>query len=222
MALRSVAGRVVNPRGDTAERIEAVAVEMIFREGYPKTSIRGITAELGLTPGAFYNHFGSKEELLSAVINKTHAALEETTERALLAAGNDATRQLWEVCRALTGFYTVRQKEAIVSQREWHRLPGSEPAQMLTRERQIRRTVERILERGLASGRFSLALPGGRLADVPVVAKAILDQIISAGAWFREDGRLTPQALADQYAALILQMVGVPASELPEEEAAAD
>ncbi|MBF6522699.1 TetR/AcrR family transcriptional regulator [Nocardia farcinica] len=209
MALRAAAGRVVNPRGDTAERIEDAAVDLFFREGYPKTSVREITAALGLTPGAFYNHFESKEALLSAVITRTHAVIEESIERALLAAGEDAVGQLWEVARALTGIYTARRKEAVISQRERHRLPGSEPAQMLERERQIRRAVERILVRGLESGRFRLALPNGDPADVGVAAKMILDLIISAGSWFRPDGRLGVDELSYQYATLIMQMVGI-------------
>ncbi|WP_280334772.1 TetR/AcrR family transcriptional regulator [Nocardia wallacei] len=209
MALRAAAGRVVNPRGDTAERIEKAAVDLFFREGYPKTSLREITSALGLTPGAFYNHFESKEALLSAVITRTHAVIEESIEQALLAAGEDAASQLWEVTRALTRIYTDRQKEAVISQRERHRLPGAEPTRMLERERQIRRAIERILTRGLESGDFRLTLPDGGAADLGVVAKMILDLIISAGSWFRPDGRLGVDDLSYQYATMIVQMVGL-------------
>jgi AcrR family transcriptional regulator len=218
MALRSGSRRAVNPRGDTADKVEAAAIDLIFREGYPKTSIRGITAELGYTPGAFYNHFGSKEELLYAIISKTHASIEATIESALLKAGTDPVRQLWEVCRALTAFYTRRQKEAIISQRETRHLPDRQPEEMLAAQRRIRRTVERVLERGIAAGRFSLELPSGRQADLAVTTKAILDQIINAGVWFRPGGRLSEAELADQYGWLILQMVGVAAGDLPQEQ----
>lgn len=214
MPSRRPAGQVVNPRGDTAERIEATAVDLIFTEGFPKTSIREITAELGLTPGAFYNHFGSKEELLLAIITKTHSAIEATIENALLAAGDDPVRQLGEVVRGLTRFYTRSQKEATISQRESRRLPGDEPAKMLASERRIRRTVERILARGLAAEQFSLMLPGGRRADIGVTAKAILDQIVSAGVWFRPSGPLDEEALAQHYAGLILRMAGVDVEKL--------
>ncbi|MFF5986532.1 TetR/AcrR family transcriptional regulator [Prauserella flavalba] len=197
------------PTEKTARRIEATAVELFFREGYPKTSIREITSALGLTPGALYNHFRSKEELLYAIVSKTHAAIEQTLEEALLRAGDDPVRQLWEVTRSLTVFYTEHQKEAIISKQEYKRLPDPHPAEMLSSERRIRRTVERILERGVRQELFHLTLPGGREADIPIMAKAILDQMINAGVWFRPDGRLGVADLADQYAGLLVQMAGV-------------
>jgi len=197
------------PTEKTAQRIEATAVELFFREGYPKTSIREITSALGLTPGALYNHFRSKEELLYAIVSKTHTAIEQTLEEALLRAGDDPARQLWEVTRALTVFYTQHQKEAIISKQEYRRLPDPHPAEMLGSERRIRRTVERILERGLRQEAFRLTLPGGRRADIPITAKAILDQMINAGVWFRPEGRLSVDELADQYAGLVLQLAGL-------------
>ncbi|SLH84515.1 Uncharacterised protein [Mycobacteroides abscessus subsp. abscessus] len=42
-----------------------------------------------------------------------------------------------------------------------------------------------------------------------VAAKMILDLIISAGSWFRPDGRLGVDELSYQYATLIMQMVGI-------------
>lgn len=51
----------------TPERIIEVALDLFSEQGYEATSMRHIAAALGLSPGAFYHHFPSKEAVLVAV-----------------------------------------------------------------------------------------------------------------------------------------------------------
>ena len=44
-----------------------VALELFGQRGYDATSMRDIAAKLGLSPGAFYHHFPSKEAVLVAL-----------------------------------------------------------------------------------------------------------------------------------------------------------
>lgn len=44
-----------------------VALDLFSEQGYDATSMRDIAAALGLSPGAFYHHFPSKEAVLIAV-----------------------------------------------------------------------------------------------------------------------------------------------------------
>ena len=44
-----------------------VALDLFAEQGYEATSMRDIAAALGLSPGAFYHHFPSKEAVLVAV-----------------------------------------------------------------------------------------------------------------------------------------------------------
>jgi len=45
----------------------AVARELFFERGYDRTSIDEVICRAGVSKGAFYHHFGSKEELLEAL-----------------------------------------------------------------------------------------------------------------------------------------------------------
>ena len=47
------------------ERIVVAAARAIRRSGYDGTGVADIMKEAGLTHGAFYGHFGSKEELIA-------------------------------------------------------------------------------------------------------------------------------------------------------------
>ncbi|HCY00435.1 MAG TPA: hypothetical protein DG754_09880 [Bacteroidales bacterium] len=57
-------------------RIIQQSREMFLRHGYSKVRIDEIAAELKISKKTIYNHFGSKEELLFAVIEQTHSDLE--------------------------------------------------------------------------------------------------------------------------------------------------
>lgn len=50
------------------EQIENASLQLFTRQGYHGTSMREIAEKVGLTPGALYNHFQSKEELFSFLV----------------------------------------------------------------------------------------------------------------------------------------------------------
>src|SRR3954451_15678129 len=58
------------------QRLAAAAVELFYRQGALATSVRQITEACGLTPGALYNHFESKDQLLYVVVRDIHLRLE--------------------------------------------------------------------------------------------------------------------------------------------------
>lgn len=191
-----------------AERIRASAVELFFRQGYARTSIREITSSLHMTPGALYNHFRSKEELLYSIVSRTHAGVERVLEESLLRAGDDPRHQLRAIAGTLTSFYATYRREASISEAEWRNLPDLLAAEMLASRRRLRRSVERILERGVRTGVFRLDLPDRRSADIPVATKAILNLIVHTGRWYHPDGRKPLADIADQHAFLVLQLAG--------------
>lgn len=54
----------------TLEQILAVSSKLFTEKGFKKTSIQDIIDELGMSKGAIYHHFKSKEDILDAVMNK--------------------------------------------------------------------------------------------------------------------------------------------------------
>ncbi len=55
---------------DTANRILIQAMRIFLEKGYHGTSIDDITKAAGLTKGALYWHFGSKEDLLKRIVKE--------------------------------------------------------------------------------------------------------------------------------------------------------
>lgn len=79
---------------DTKEKILDAAEKLFAHEGFHNTSLRSITGEAGVNLAAVNYHFGSKEALLEAVIdrrlqplNRTREANIEKIRKAALDAG---------------------------------------------------------------------------------------------------------------------------------------
>src|SRR5205085_7294997 len=69
----------------THERIVSVAARAIRRSGYDGTGVSDIMKEAGLTHGAFYSHFPSREAMLAEAAQK--ACAESAAAAARFVAG---------------------------------------------------------------------------------------------------------------------------------------
>src|SRR5207244_1572470 len=63
------------------------AVEAIGQKGYVATSLQDIADRAGVSKGAVHYHFGTKEELIDAVLGYCDQRLREEAERAWRGAG---------------------------------------------------------------------------------------------------------------------------------------
>lgn len=56
--------------GDTKEHILETALELFAQSGYLGTSMSDIAGELGITKGALYKHYTSKQEILNSIVER--------------------------------------------------------------------------------------------------------------------------------------------------------
>lgn len=189
----------------TAQRILDVAAELFFTDGYPATSVRRIMTACNVTAGSMYNHYASKEDVLFAILERSHVDTLTALREGLESSGDSATEQLRALVLAISTFHTERQIEGMVSQREWRHLPPERAETILNRQREVREIFEDTLSRGVAEGEFTFDDQG---VQVDIAAKSILDLCMNAGQWFRTRGRLSSAALAHQHVQLTMLMVG--------------
>jgi AcrR family transcriptional regulator len=81
-------------RGDTRERIQAVALELFAEHGYEKTSLREIAERLGVTKAALYYHFKSKEDIVRSFTEDYVTDLDELIAWGTAQPRTDETRGL--------------------------------------------------------------------------------------------------------------------------------
>ena len=90
---RNRKGRALTPQGASSrEKILDAAVELIAERGYSATSVDALCRRAGIVKTALYWHFGSKEGLLAAVIDRVASAWIDELRSTVSRAGEPRER----------------------------------------------------------------------------------------------------------------------------------
>ena len=190
-------------RAETRGRILAAATSRFAAAGYEATSTEAILADAGVSRGALYHHFGSKQELFEAVFVSVS---DETIARALDAAGAEAS-PLEELIRGCLGWIRAvrRPPAAAIVLTEGPRVLGWKRARDLEARTSLGLMV-RSLERAIAAGEV-------RVPSVTLAARYI-NAALAEAALASLHGERTPLAEVE---ASLRQLIGglaiVPSSE---------
>lgn len=185
----------------TAQRIVDAAMELFFERGYPSTTMRDIAEACGITVGALYNHFLSKDQLLYTIIKRVHDDLEHDLVAALGQAGEDPRDRLAALARTHAIVHTRYRKDARVANAGIFSLLEPGRNEIIEARRRMRAMFEEVISDGVERGVF-------HVADLKVVAMAILNSGIQISTWFRPGDRLSAEQVAEIQADLALRMVG--------------
>jgi len=82
---------------ETVKKILDVSLQLFLEKGYEKATLADIIRETGLSKGAIYHHFASKEEILIRICDK----IGEENERDLRAIRDDKTMNGQQKLRAV-------------------------------------------------------------------------------------------------------------------------
>ncbi|MEM8593171.1 MAG: TetR/AcrR family transcriptional regulator [Pseudomonadota bacterium] len=183
----------------TGPRIQGAALALFARHGYAAVSMRQIAAEVGVQAGAIYNYVPHKQALLFELLNNHMEALLEASE----AAFPDGLAPL-EALECFVRFHILYHLERVdlvfISYME---LRALDPANFARIEKQ-RRCYEDRLEAILRGGQ-------GRdfaVGDTKLATLALIAMLTGVTNWFRSEGRLSPEAIADTYVAMAKRLVG--------------
>ena len=102
----------------TAASILAAAVAVLAEHGYHGTSVRDIAARAGVSPGAIYHHFGSKQDMLVTILDRGIDRLVRLTEDALYAAGDDPADRLRAIVATHVLAHARGRRESCIGQSE--------------------------------------------------------------------------------------------------------
>jgi AcrR family transcriptional regulator len=144
---------VGRPRGTQRESIIAAAAELISERSFAGTGVHDIAAAVGITGGAIYRHFDSKDDLLQTIILR---ATEEIVGRvdAIVAETDAMHERLSALVENLVRAVLDYRALCVVL---WHELPNLPP--------KTRKVVERAHERHVAEWKGALAVLRPRLSD---------------------------------------------------------
>lgn len=197
------------PIGATAiqARLAEAAIELFYERGALATTVRDITGACGLTAGALYNHFASKDHLLYLVVRDIHRQVDDHLAALLTATDDNPVTQLAAAVRLLVSHTAGFKKRSRVANREFTLLAGSRRLEITALRRQVRDRFGGIILTGVKQGVFSLV--GGDDIDAATMhAATITTMCIRISESTLENSLLGATALQDRYAQLALRMVG--------------
>ncbi|CAN5859956.1 TetR/AcrR family transcriptional regulator [soil metagenome] len=189
------------------EAIRAAAFAQFAERGYPVVTVRDIMKACGLTQGALYNHFKSKDELLHDIIASTQAELERLCLQAVSGAGDDPRAKLAAFVRVYVVRHCRLRVEALVANREISWLDPDRVADIRRSRRAIRDIVVTIMLEGIERGVFDPPKIDGR-QDLKAMAMALLDQCTHVSMWYTPGGAVSEEQMARLYAEMALRAVG--------------
>jgi AcrR family transcriptional regulator len=177
------------------------AVENFQRLGYHGTSVRDIARDAGITPASIYHHFPSKQIILQEIMEKVLRDVISLTRAAVIGAGGTPASQLEALVRTWVLFHTSRRAEALIGASEIRSLDDIGNRLVVSLRDQQEQLFREVIDRGVTEGVFTTSYPRE-------AARAIINMGYSIASWYRPGGQLTPDELADRYAALALGTVG--------------
>ena len=71
----------INGNGTTLENIHRAAKAEFLEKGYKDASLRNIVKSVGMTTGAFYGYYKSKEELFEAIVGEHYEYIHNVHQR---------------------------------------------------------------------------------------------------------------------------------------------
>ena len=181
------------------QQIEAAASALFRERGYAATSVRDIAQALNIQGGSLYAHVASKEDVLWSIVSR--AADRFNAEVGPIAADHTpmlATTRLRAMIRAHVEVVTSAQRDAAVFLHEWRFLSPERREQMAARRDAYEALFRQVIAAGSAAGTFAAV-------DPRLTATAILTALNGMATWYRPDGQLTAQEIADHHADLFLR-----------------
>lgn len=182
----------------TLELILEKAEEMIHDKGFMAVSLRDLAKAVGVRAASLYYHFPSKEDILFAITKRHMDGLLTATREALgeVPPGDVACR-LETLLRTAVMYHVEHRYPAGVMINEVRNLKPENHVVV----RGLTKEYEAIFLGQVRAGTRSGLLPA---TDHVMSAFAILGAITRLTIWYRPEGRLSPDQIADSYVAFFL------------------
>jgi AcrR family transcriptional regulator len=193
-------------REGTSEAVRALLVSAVLcfsSKGFHATTTRDITAAVGLSPGALYVHFPSKEDVLFEIVRTGHEQALETMRSE--PDDGDPTDYVRRLVAGHVAWHARHHTVARVCQYELAALTPEHLAVVLDLRQRFSAVLRSAVTRGARAGAFDVP-------DVNHAVRAILSLGIDLVRWYRLDGTDSPDALGGFYADLALRMIGASTS----------
>jgi AcrR family transcriptional regulator len=178
------------------EEIIAAAVRLFFQNGYHATSMQDVAHEVAIKKPSLYHHFESKEAILLAILETGMDKLLADL-KSIAASDDDSATKLREAIRAHAVSIAAYPEAAAIFFREDRGLGSGYIDHYIAKRDLFEEAFRTIVNQGVSAGQF-------RSTDIPITVQAILGMVNWMTRWYRPDGRLKAEQIADSFADMVL------------------
>lgn len=185
------------PEGSVPERLSRAATRLFAERGFESASVQDIVTEAGVTKGAMYHYFDSKDDLLYAIYHRILAMQTARLEEFASASG-DIEERLRGAAVDVVETTLANIDEMIVFFRSQHMLHAAKQATVRAERRAYHERFRSMVEEGQRTGVLRADIP----ADMVVFF--LFGALHDITTWYRPEGALGAREIGDHYAELLL------------------
>ena len=186
------------PGAAVPRRLLAAATRLFADRGYDRTSVQEIVEAAGVTKGALYHYFGSKEDLLQEIYARVLRLQQERLD-AFAHADAPVEQRLRDAAADVVVTTIENLDDAAIFFRSMHHLGPERNRQVRAERRRYHERFRALVEEGQRTGVFSTATPADLVVDYH------FGSVHHLSTWYRPDGPLTPRQVADHLADLLMR-----------------
>lgn len=185
-----------------ADRVREAALDLFAERGFHGVGIRQLADRAGLSSASLYHYMGTKTDLLAAIMRECLGRRVADAETAA-AEHADPTTRVEALVRAHVVSHAEQPRETRVVDGELSALTGEARAEVVALRDRYERVWQDAIDAGTASGAFTVGSPA-------VARRALLEMCSGVARWYDAAGPMPLAELADTYATLARQLLGVP------------
>lgn len=179
------------------QRLLSVATSLFARNGFDRTSVQEIVEAAGVTKGAMYHYFDSKDELLHEIYARLLRVQIERLERFAGDESPVATR-VHSAAADVVVTTIDNLDDATIFFRSMHQLSADKQRTVRAQRRRYHERFRELIEEGQQAGEFRTDTPADLVVDY------YFGSVHHLSLWYHRDGPLTAQQIGAHFADLLL------------------
>ncbi len=180
--------------------ILAHAMEAFNEHGYHGTSVRNIAGRVGVTVPALYYHYENKQALLATLLE---TSIKDVLDRCRAAAAEAGPAPLDRFCGMVESIVLsmAHRRSLAFLDTEIRSLEPANRARYVALRDYLQHMLLDTVEAGRAEGVFTTPIPADAVRAVLIMCQGVAN-------WFRPDGPLSAEEVAERHVLLSLGTVG--------------
>lgn len=186
----------------TRERILQSAIELFGDKGYHATSVQEICDQAGVSKGAFFHYFSSKNEILFEIHQFVVDSWISQCEAILYNHQINSSQKIFRFIEAVLQSIVDYRQQGKILIKEITTLEGEASESIKAKRDYAEEIVASIINEGIQSGEFKSN------QDSRIMTKLLFGTINWTHYWYEPEGKLTIKQMAETICCFVLEGLG--------------